>query len=274
MRGSEWIKIGVETGAGKTACPQSIMYGTTIPGDSDLTFRAATGELVKGGKRMHVVGCDDWGPNLRVRGVQAPVCKPCSKELGWASHGRPTQELAGNVARTAGRRYFLAQSFSLRSRSFASRCGTQWHNGALRGVRGRTLLWLRRNVLVLFSLYSVVPFLFLLVMCIFPDPPAHDTVGVNLKGRLRLTWLHHRPHEVLLLPPGRDFALRSKLCVHRAHRTRFLSFLRSPRMWFSKGAHDEVVSTIVYMKCSGFLRAASLRFGTQCCMEIAPISRI
>ena len=37
------------TGAGKTAWPQSITYGTTIPGDSDLTFRTATGELVKGG---------------------------------------------------------------------------------------------------------------------------------------------------------------------------------------------------------------------------------
>ena len=71
MRGSEWIKIG-----GKTAWPQSITYETTIPGDSDLTFRTATGELVKGGKRMHVVGCDDWGSNLRIRGVQAPVCKP------------------------------------------------------------------------------------------------------------------------------------------------------------------------------------------------------
>ena len=76
VRGSEWIKIGVDTGAGKTAWPQSITYGTTIPGDSDLTFRAATGELVKSGKRMHVVVCDDWGSNLRVRGVQAPVCIP------------------------------------------------------------------------------------------------------------------------------------------------------------------------------------------------------
>ena len=47
-----------------------------IPGDSDLTFRTATGELIKGGERMHVVGCDDWGSNLRVPGVQAPVCKP------------------------------------------------------------------------------------------------------------------------------------------------------------------------------------------------------
>ena len=34
MRGSEWIKIGVDTGAGKTAWPQSITYGTMIPGDS------------------------------------------------------------------------------------------------------------------------------------------------------------------------------------------------------------------------------------------------
>ena len=51
MRGSEWIKIGVDTGAGMTAWPQSITYGTTIPGDSDLTFRTATGELVKGEHR-------------------------------------------------------------------------------------------------------------------------------------------------------------------------------------------------------------------------------
>ena len=35
MRGSEWIKIGVDTGARKTAWPQSITYGTKIPGDSD-----------------------------------------------------------------------------------------------------------------------------------------------------------------------------------------------------------------------------------------------
>ena len=76
MQESEWIKTGVDTGAGKTAWPQSITYGTTIPGDSDLTFRTATGELVKGGKRMQIVGCDDWGSNFRVRGVQAPVCKP------------------------------------------------------------------------------------------------------------------------------------------------------------------------------------------------------
>ena len=76
VQGSEWIKIGVDTGAGKTAWPQSITYGTMIPGDSDLTFRTATGELVKGGKRMQSVGCDDWGSNLRIRGVQAPVCKP------------------------------------------------------------------------------------------------------------------------------------------------------------------------------------------------------
>ena len=77
MRRSEWIKIGINTSAGKTAWPQSITYWRTIPDDSDLTFRTATGELVKRGKRMHVVGCDDWGSNLRVRSVQAPVCKHC-----------------------------------------------------------------------------------------------------------------------------------------------------------------------------------------------------
>ena len=69
-------RLELNTVAGKTAWPQSITYGTTIPGDSDLTFRTATGELVKRGKRMQIVGCDDWGSNLRIRGVPAPVCKP------------------------------------------------------------------------------------------------------------------------------------------------------------------------------------------------------
>ena len=72
VREFEWIKIGADTGAGKTAWPQSVTYGKMIPGDNDLTFRTTTGELVKAGKRLHVEGCDDF----RVRGVQAPVCKP------------------------------------------------------------------------------------------------------------------------------------------------------------------------------------------------------
>ena len=90
MRGSEWIKIGLDTGAGKTAWPQSITYGTTIPGDCDLTFRTVTGELVKGGKRMQIVGCDDWGSNLRIRGVQAPVCTPLLSVGEYTTMGEVT----------------------------------------------------------------------------------------------------------------------------------------------------------------------------------------
>ena len=51
--------------------PQSITYGTMISRDSDLAFRTATGELVKGGKQVQVAGCDDWGLNRRVRGVSS-----------------------------------------------------------------------------------------------------------------------------------------------------------------------------------------------------------
>ena len=57
---SEWIKIGVDTGAGKTAWPQSVTYGKKLPGHVDLTFRTATGELVKCSERLYVEGCDDW----------------------------------------------------------------------------------------------------------------------------------------------------------------------------------------------------------------------
>ena len=99
VRGSGWFKIGVDTGAGKTAWPQSITYGTMIPGDSDFTFRTATGELVKGGKRMQIVGCDDWGSNLRIRGVQAPVCKPLLSVGEYTTKGGVTV-LYGNKGYT------------------------------------------------------------------------------------------------------------------------------------------------------------------------------
>ena len=49
--GSEWIKIGVDTGAGKTSWPQSITYWKKLPGHDDLALRTATGELVKSGER-------------------------------------------------------------------------------------------------------------------------------------------------------------------------------------------------------------------------------
>ena len=89
MRGSEWIKIGVDTGAGKTAWPQSITYGTKIPGDSHLTFRTATGEIVKGGKRVHVVGCDDWviesqRSGCSSTGVQTVVVCWRMHDKGWS----------------------------------------------------------------------------------------------------------------------------------------------------------------------------------------------
>ena len=76
MQEFEWIRIGVHTGAGKTAWLQSVTYGKKLPGHVDLSFRTATGELVKSGERLYVEVCGDWGVNLRVRGVQALVCKP------------------------------------------------------------------------------------------------------------------------------------------------------------------------------------------------------
>ena len=77
MRGSEWIKIEVDTSAGKTAWPQSITYGTTIPGDSDLTFRTATGELVKRWQANANCGLRQLGKSQNSRcsstGVQTTV---------------------------------------------------------------------------------------------------------------------------------------------------------------------------------------------------------
>ena len=59
VREFEWIKIGVDTVAGKTAWHQSVTCGKTILGESDLVFRTATCELMSN-KQLYVDGCDDW----------------------------------------------------------------------------------------------------------------------------------------------------------------------------------------------------------------------
>ena len=68
----------------------SVTYGKKLPGHVDLTFLTATGELVKSGERLYVEGCDDWGVNLRVRGVQAPVCKPLLSVGEYTTMSRAT----------------------------------------------------------------------------------------------------------------------------------------------------------------------------------------
>ena len=101
---SEWIKIGVDTGAGKTAWPQSVTYGKKLPGHFDLTFRLESTQVQerRHGPRMSHTGrsflamltslsaqqlesssnlvsdctlkvATIGSVNLRVRGVQAPV---------------------------------------------------------------------------------------------------------------------------------------------------------------------------------------------------------
>ena len=76
MYDSDWVRIGVDTGAGKTAWPADAGYGEEIPGGNGPAFRTATGEIVQSGPHVCVEGRDEWGTNIRMRGVKAPVCKP------------------------------------------------------------------------------------------------------------------------------------------------------------------------------------------------------
>ena len=78
QQGSEWIKIGVDTVAGKTAWPQSVTYGKKLLGDSDLTFRAQQLEnlsRVASDCMWRVATIRDPISEFEVC-VQAPVCKP------------------------------------------------------------------------------------------------------------------------------------------------------------------------------------------------------
>ena len=82
----------------KDGMAESVTDGKRIPGDVDLNFRTATGELVKSGKGLYVEGCDDWGVNLRVRGVQAPVCKPLLSVGEYTTMGGVSVLYAGKGA--------------------------------------------------------------------------------------------------------------------------------------------------------------------------------
>ena len=55
-----------------------------------VTLISLSAQQVNGGKRMHVVDCDDWGSNIRVRGVQALVCKPLLSVGEYTSMGGVT----------------------------------------------------------------------------------------------------------------------------------------------------------------------------------------
>ena len=85
-RESQWIKVEVDSGAGKTAWPQNVTRGKTIPGENDLVFHTATGEFVMSNEQVYVNGCDEWGKRFRIRGVQAPVCKPLLSVAFFCSH--------------------------------------------------------------------------------------------------------------------------------------------------------------------------------------------
>ena len=74
VRESEKIKIGVDTGAGKTAWPQTATYGKRRPGDVDLTFRTATGEHAKSGRRLGVEGCATMGESIPEFEVSKRLC--------------------------------------------------------------------------------------------------------------------------------------------------------------------------------------------------------
>ena len=46
VRESEWIKIGVDTGAGKTAWPQGVTNGKRIPGNVDVPLSSLASDCM------------------------------------------------------------------------------------------------------------------------------------------------------------------------------------------------------------------------------------
>ena len=112
-----------------------VSHGKTILGDSDLTFRTETGELVKSGKRLCVEVCDDWGVILRVRGVQAPVCQPLLSVGEYTS--------IGGVAVLYGDRGYLFHSGSHVAKKFDAWIRKEMRNSQYHGC---TVAYKENNV--------------------------------------------------------------------------------------------------------------------------------
>ena len=89
MRGSDWIKIGVDTGAGKTAWPQSITYGTTIPGDSVSHFphsdwRTCQRWQTRASCGLRRLGIESQSSRCSSTGVQTIVVCWRVHDYGWS----------------------------------------------------------------------------------------------------------------------------------------------------------------------------------------------
>ena len=90
VRGSEWIKIGVDTGAGKTAWPQSITYGTMILGDSDLShyphsnWRTCQRRQANANCGLRRLGIQSQDSRCSSTGVQTTVVCWRIHDEGWS----------------------------------------------------------------------------------------------------------------------------------------------------------------------------------------------
>ena len=97
VRESEWINIGVDTGAGKTAWPQSVTYGKRVPGDVHLTFlHSHRGECQVEVEQTTVRSRLRRLGSQSLRGVQAPVCKPLLSVGEFTTMGGVTVLYADN----------------------------------------------------------------------------------------------------------------------------------------------------------------------------------
>ena len=129
MRESEWIKIGADNGAGKTALLQNVTFGKRMSGDVNLTFRTSTGELAKSGKRFCVEGCVNGRISFSVRGVETLVYNPL---LSVGEH-----TTMGGAAVMYGDKCYLFHKGSSVAKKIGSRRRSAKHNITVAQLRSK-----------------------------------------------------------------------------------------------------------------------------------------
>ena len=72
-----WIRMNLDSGSAGTVFPENAEYaeefGDTISGK---IFRTATGELIEPSRRAKFSGQDEYGQQVEIKGMKAPVHKP------------------------------------------------------------------------------------------------------------------------------------------------------------------------------------------------------
>ena len=99
LQAMEWVRFNLDTGAAQTAIPPDWADKVPVKEGTEVMFKTASGELVRGTGTGVFKGTGEFGHRCSVTGPLAPVHKPLVSAYKCLKHGRVAvlDEHGGNL---------------------------------------------------------------------------------------------------------------------------------------------------------------------------------